>query len=1222
MTVTANTTRNDYTAGSAQSVYNYTFQLNDAADVDVYLNGVKQTLNTHYTVQNVDNASGGTITFTLVDENGASTPPPENAIINIVMAMDLDRDTNYQPSGAFLASDVNNDFDRLWHSTNQQQTAINRSLRLQDTDVTTSSMELPLKDARKGKLLAFNATTGDPEATSNNQSNWDSAYNDIITSASFSGGNYTLTQRDGGTITTSLDGRYLKLSGGNVTGMTTFTEGLFVNQNKALGFNGGQLVLGTSGTESFIRESAAGDLSIEAANLYLRANPTINYITATYQGAVSLYHNNSVKLATTSGGISVTGTITATGYNSSNWDTAYNDKINAVNYSNNTLTLTQQDGSTLTTTINGGGGGGTATGVDLADNVIATFGDDNDLQIYHDGSNSYVKDTGTGYLILGNSDAGTIIKNGSGQNLLTTTASEIRLGHQGNTKLATKSTGIDVTGNVSLPDNGKATFGASDDLQIYHDGSNSYVTDAGTGGLYLRGSNEIALRSSSNENIFLGLTDGSAYVYHNGSVKLQTTSTGIDVTGSVTAKVGSYGTKLTYSNSNQSGIIDTYGNHNLEFRANNDRAMNIAANGDVSFYEDTGTTPKFFWDASTERLGIGTTSPQDALHINSDTTDARLLLDGHTNFDAELKFAENGSVKYTVGHDAATDSFRIGTANVDTNPRLVIDSSGKVGIGTASPDAILHTAKAVNSGDVPNILENAGTSGTCTSSLVFSGNGGGGVEKARIKAAVRGDGFMAFHTNNDTEKMRIDSSGNVGIGTSSPATKLAVHGGTSGTDVDVASFNSASGALNIQCSDLAAANPTWTLRSFAGEPIAFAQATSERMRIDASGNLLVGTTDTNPLDNNAGSSADNGIVLGGGKIKAATNASIVLDVNRTGTDGEIARFRKDGTTVGSIGTASTDLYLGSGVAGLRFREAGPQLMPWNTTTNTANDNAVDIGKTDARFKDLYLSGKVYGDGSELTNLPAIANVVEDTTPQLGGDLDCNSKALTGASKYISNGGTSYNPAFSFSGNTSTGMYQPASGTIGFSTNTSERMRITSSGNIGIGTTSPSAKLHVNGQSRASSFYATSTGSQIHNAGFMGSAGLLLRHSASSTSTNFQQMLEFRNSSYGVVGSIKSHGSATQYNTSSDERLKENIQDSGDAGSKIDAIQIRQFDWKGSGEHQDFGVIAQELQTVAPEAVSEGYTEDDIMGVDYSKLVPTLIKEIQTLRNRVAQLENN
>ena len=93
---------------------------------------------------------------------------------------------------------------------------------------------------------------------------------------------------------------------------------------------------------------------------------------------------------------------------------------------------------------------------------------------------------------------------------------------------------------------------------------------------------------------------------------------------------------------------------------------------------------------SSGNVGIGTDLPLDLLHINSDTTDARLLLDGHTNFDAELKFAENGSVKYTVGHDAATDSFRIGTTNVDTNPRLVIDSSGNVGIGTTSPSAILQ----------------------------------------------------------------------------------------------------------------------------------------------------------------------------------------------------------------------------------------------------------------------------------------------------------------------------------------------------------------------------------------------------------------------------------------------------------------------------------------------------------------------------------------------------
>ena len=107
---------------------------------------------------------------------------------------------------------------------------------------------------------------------------------------------------------------------------------------------------------------------------------------------------------------------------------------------------------------------------------------------------------------------------------------------------------------------------------------------------------------------------------------------------------------------------------------------------------------------------------------------------------------------------------------------------------------------------------------------------------------------------------------------------------------------------------------------------------------------------------------------------------------------------------------------------------------------------------------------------------------------------------------------------------------------------------------------------------------------------------------------------------GQVGRIMTSGTATIYATSSDQRLKENIADADDAGSKIDAIQVRQYDWKADGSHQDYGMVAQELQAVAPEAVSGDADSEDMMGVDYSKLVPMLIKEIQSLRNRVAQLE--
>lgn len=117
---------------------------------------------------------------------------------------------------------------------------------------------------------------------------------------------------------------------------------------------------------------------------------------------------------------------------------------------------------------------------------------------------------------------------------------------------------------------------------------------------------------------------------------------------------------------------------------------------------------------------------------------------------------------------------------------------------------------------------------------------------------------------------------------------------------------------------------------------------------------------------------------------------------------------------------------------------------------------------------------------------------------------------------------------------------------------------------------------------------------------------------------------FLNASEVVAGSISHTATTTSYNTASDSRLKENVADAGDSGALVDAIQIRQFDWIATGEHQDFGVVAQELEQVFPAAVPavtlgpDG--EEMYRGVDYSKLVPLLVKELQSLRARVAQLE--
>ena len=92
-----------------------------------------------------------------------------------------------------------------------------------------------------------------------------------------------------------------------------------------------------------------------------------------------------------------------------------------------------------------------------------------------------------------------------------------------------------VTGDVSLADNDKLLLGDGDDLQIYHDGGNSYIDDVGTGDLVIRGSSAVYIQKYAGENMIKASADAGVQVFHNNSEKLTTTSTGIDVTGTVTA---------------------------------------------------------------------------------------------------------------------------------------------------------------------------------------------------------------------------------------------------------------------------------------------------------------------------------------------------------------------------------------------------------------------------------------------------------------------------------------------------------------------------------------------------------------------------------------------------------------------------------------------------------------------------------------------------------------
>jgi hypothetical protein len=149
-----------------------------------------------------------------------------------------------------------------------------------------------------------------------------------------------------------------------------------------------------------------------------------------------------------------------------------------------------------------------------------------------------------------------------------------------------------------------------------------------------------------------------------------------------------------------------------------------------------------------------------------------------------------------------------------------------------------------------------------------------------------------------------------------------------------------------------------------GDNLTFRTSFAERMRLDASGNLLVGKT-------SAGSSNVGVELRPQGYIFGTGDGINPLRLNRKTSDGMIADFQKDGTTVGSIGAVAGDIVIGTGACGIRFHDGTPALQPRNTD-GSANNDAIDIGLNGNRFKNLYLSNTV-NVGSNTTISPDGSN---------------------------------------------------------------------------------------------------------------------------------------------------------------------------------------------------------------------------------------------------------
>ena len=180
----------------------------------------------------------------------------------------------------------------------------------------------------------------------------------------------------------------------------------------------------------------------------------------------------------------------------------------------------------------------------FGDNDVLNFGNSDDLQIYHSGSDSIIRDVGTGRLLL-QSD-GTEIRLGStsgeryavfNNNGAVVLYSDDNLRFQTTTHGVNVYGGINVTGvstftsDVHFYDNDSLFFGLSDDLRIRHDGSNSYITEQGQGNLYIQGDNYILMQSTGGENYLIAGLNGAIELYYDNVRKFQTTGVGVTVLG-------------------------------------------------------------------------------------------------------------------------------------------------------------------------------------------------------------------------------------------------------------------------------------------------------------------------------------------------------------------------------------------------------------------------------------------------------------------------------------------------------------------------------------------------------------------------------------------------------------------------------------------------------------------------------------------------------------------
>ena len=617
-----------------------------------------------------------------------------------------------------------------------------------------------------------------------------------------------------------------------------------------------------------------------------------------------------------------------------------------------------------------------------------------------------------------------------------------------------------------------------------------------------------------------------------------------------------------------------------------------------TFSVETGGSERLRIDSS-GRVGIGTASPAELLHLQSTAGNTKLrLTQSGSSTDAvngAIHFGNStdGQLCEIRGYTSGSNNsgfleFRTTSSGSDVTA-MTITTSGNVGMGTSSPSAKLHLFGAGSDFEGLRLTNNLRNDSAASSAQIkFDIRNSGGLRTARIEAREKDDNNneceLNFYTNSsasqngEVERMTISGTGNVGIGTTSPSGAsgkvLEINGGSG--QARLVFKNDTTGSASTDGHQIFSDGTTLGIQNREAGSTTFETNGAERMRIDSSGKVGIGTT-----------SPSNGKlhIAHGNEFGLYTSGPFNFQAKFESTDAEAGIVIED--------VNSTTDYNRIGVIGneMEFTVNNSPALRIDSSGN------VGIGVTSVSSK-LHLDS-----GGSSTGI----QIDSDTESS----IDFNDHGGSAIRYRIGTNLSDNNSQFE----------------IRDVTNNASRMRIDSSGNTFVNCTSDplsqNAKFAVqhggDGKSVASFDF---------NQNFA-RPNIFIKHARAGavSGTRVGTMIAFQNLNGTTVGTIESGLAGTSYNTSSDYRLKENITKISDGITRIKQLIPKKFSFIGDGDRTlKDGFLAHEVSSVVPEAITG--TKDEVdennepvyQGIDQSKLVPLLVAALQEAIGRIEALE--